>query len=401
MTTHCLTHRFAGDGIHLARRVTQEVRRTGKHFLPRPLLERLSAFRACPSTSAGPFVRAFLECVLDKHDGAYGNRTYLALPLLELVLEGAGGAPDPDRLATLLIADVARFEITTAVESGGRSDRDPPGPAVLGKRLRHALRFAAPDLADAVGPGDRAAGRGGACPSGAQWSGIADALPGPPATESGRWFDVTVQPVYVLHDEYFFIRVLQTHEMLFTAIAGEVRSAVGALRDGRPAAAAEHVDRAAGLFGRASALFRLVATMRPGHFSSFRRFTQGASAIQSEQYKRFEVLCGTPPAARLASAAFADVPAVRAEAEDPGRDTLTRAYLDLRRSGGIDSREWGLLHGAVGRLEDRHQRWKATHRSIAARMLGGASGSGHTDGVPYLEGCLRNRLFWQLDRAAA
>ncbi|WP_284574190.1 tryptophan 2,3-dioxygenase family protein [Streptomyces sp. 2P-4] len=389
MTTHCLAHRFSGDGIHLAQRVTQEVRRTGKHFLPQPLLERLSAFRACPSTSGSPFVRAFLDCVLDKHDGVYWNRTYLALPVLELVLEGAGGAPDPEGLATLLIADAARFEITAAVAGGDRSDGDPPDPAVLRKRLRHALRFAAPDLADAAGS------------SRAQWRGIADALPRPPATEAGRWFDVTVQPVYVLHDEYFFIRVLQTHEMLFTAIAREVGSAVGALRDGRPAGAAEHVDRAACLFSRASALFRLVATMRPGHFSSFRRFTQGASAIQSEQYKRFEVLCGTPPAARLASAAFADLPAVRAEAEDAGRDTLTRAYLDLRRGSGIDSREWGLLHGAVGRLEDRHQRWKTAHRSIAARMLGGASGSGHTDGVPYLDGCLRNRLFWQLGQAAA
>ncbi|WP_030384952.1 tryptophan 2,3-dioxygenase family protein [Streptomyces sp. NRRL S-241] len=387
------------DGLHLARTVTDEVRRTGKHFLPQPLLHRLGDIQHRHAVDRRPLLQAFLDCMLDKHEGRYWNRTYLSLPLLELLLEASDdpeGVPDPNRMATLLIADVIRFETRTAAlsrESEGAVDRDPPDPVTLRKRLRHALRFVADDVggADAEDLWSRA----DHVPD-SRWAEVADRLPRPTGTEAAHWFDVTVQPVYVLHDEYFFIRALQAHEMIFTAIAAEVRTAIGALRDGRLDAAADHVDRAAGLFDRASALFRMVATMRPGHFSAFREFTQGASAIQSEQYKRFEILCGLPTAPRLRSEAFTHVPSVRAEAEGEGHDTVVRAYLDLRRSVRFTEAEWNRFRSALGGLEERHQRWKSTHRSLAARMLGDAHGTGYTAGVPYLAECLDNRLFWQL-----
>ncbi|WP_329375920.1 tryptophan 2,3-dioxygenase family protein [Streptomyces sp. NBC_01351] len=376
--------RTRGDGIHLARLVTEQVQRTGKHFLPQPFLNRLSGIRSDRATEELPFLRAFLNCLLDKHDGHFWNRTYLSLPLLELIVDDSNHALGPNELATLLICDVLRFETRAAAGASGPVDRDPPEEAILRRRLRHAMRFVSDDL---VGAGADE---------------VADLLPGPPATDAGRWFDVTVQPVYVLHDEYFFIRALQAHEMLFTAIVADVRAAIAALRDGSAEAGAGHVDRAAGLFDRASTLFRMVATMRPAHFSAFRQFTQGASAIQSEQYKRFEILCGIPPAERLRSAPFTSVPAVRAEAVESSHDTVVRAYVDLRRRTRIREAERNLLHASLGRLEARHQRWKAAHRSLAARMLGDARGSGHTEGVPYLTQCLANRLFWQLgDRNTA
>ena len=56
----------------------------------------------------------------------------------------------------------------------------------------------------------------------------------------------------------------------------------------------------------------------------------------------------------------------------------------------------GVLDAALTRLEAAHQRWKATHHSMASRMLGDAAGSGYTAGVPYLQKCIDNRLFWQL-----
>ncbi|MGW6979505.1 tryptophan 2,3-dioxygenase family protein [Streptomyces sp. NPDC054932] len=381
------------DGIHLARTVTEEVRRTGKHFLPQSLLLQLGEIRSHRAVDRRPFLQAFLHCMLDKHDGRYGNRTYLSLPLLELLLEEAEDAPDPNRMATLLISDVMRFEIQVEASDRESADSDPPDPVTLRKRLRHALRFVAHDLG---GPEAEGLALRAAHVPWSRWADVADALPRPTATAAGHWFDVTVQPVYVLHDEYFFIRVLQAHEMIFTAIVTDVRAAIDALRDGRLAAAADHVDRAAALFDRASALFRMVATMRPGHFSGFRQFTQGASAIQSEQYKRFEILCGMPTTPRLRSEAFTNVPAVRAEAEGDDHDTVVRAYLDLRRSARFSEAEWNRFRGALGGLEERHQRWKSTHRSLAARMLGDAHGSGYTAGVPYLAECLDNRLFWQL-----
>lgn len=377
------------DGIHLARTVTQEVRRTGKHFLPQPLLLRLSEIRSDRAADRPPHLQAFLDCMLDQHEGRYWNRTYLSLPLLELLLDETGEAPDPNRMATLLISDAVRFEIqaeTRAQEpqelqasqaSRESVDRDPPDPVTLRERLRHALRFVADDL---DGPDVDALISGTDRVPWSRWADIAELLPRPSATEAGHWFDMTVQPVHVLHDEYFFIRALQAHEMIFTAIAADVRAAIEALRAGRLDAAADRVERAAGLFERASALFRMVATMRPGHFSVFRQFTQGAGAIQSEQYERFEILCGLPTAPRLRSTAFAGVPSVRGEAEGDAHDTVVRAYLDLRRSARFDEAEWNRFRNALGGLEERHQRWKSTHRSLAARMLGGTHGSGRTVG---------------------
>lgn len=368
------------DGLSMARVVTEHVRQTGKHFLSERMLTELSSIRGRHANRC-PFFDAFLECLLDKHEGRYWNRTYLALPLLELLLDDQHSELSPDHLSTLLVSDAMRFELETAGGSFEPPSRGRPDPLTLAKRLRHAVRFLGADLNGTAA---------------VDLEDFVDRLPRPPATDAGRWFDVTVHPVYVLHDEYFFIRLLQTHEMLFTAISTDMRAAIGALRDGRLEAGVERIDHATATFERASILFRIIATMRADQFSTFRQFTQGASAIQSEQYKRFEILCGRPPAPRLHSAAFTSVPAVRDEAENPVRDTVAQAYLDLRGAGAFGQDEWRLLDAALGRLETRHQRWKSTHRSIAVRMLGNAHGSGYTDGVPYLTKCLENRLFWQL-----
>ncbi len=368
------------DGISMARVVTEHVRQTGKHFLSERMLTELSSIRIRHGRHCS-FLDAFLECLLDKHEGRYWNRTYLALPLLELLMDDQHSELSPDRLSTLLVSDAIRFEVETAGGSPEPPSRGRPDPVTLRKRLRHAVRFVGDDLSG---------------PDTVDLADLVDRLPRPPATDACRWFDVTVHPVYVLHDEYFFIRLLQTHEMLFTAISTDIRTAIGALRDGQLGAGVERINHATALFERAAILFRIIATMRADQFSTFRKFTQGASAVQSEQYKRFETLCGRPSAPRLHSAAFTSVPAVRDEAEKGAQDTVTQAYLDLRGAGAFGQAEWNLLDAALSGLEARHQRWKSTHRSIAVRMLGDAHGSGYTDGVPYLTECVENRLFWQL-----
>jgi len=134
--------------------------------------------------------------------------------------------------------------------------------------------------------------------------------------------------------------------------------------------------------------------MRYEAFHTFREFTDGASAIQSEQYKRFEGLCGLPPEARLGSPAFESVPTVRAEV-DAGQDTMTDAYRDACASGRHQA-ELVTIAELLGRLEASHRRWKGTHVTLATRMLGDARGSGYTSGVGYLAEWVDHRLFWQL-----
>ncbi|MGZ9935655.1 hypothetical protein ACXNSR_37915 [Streptomyces sp. NC-S4] len=118
-------------------------------------------------------------------------------------------------------------------------------------------------------------------------------------------------------------------EKAFEAIAADIGAAIEALRASRLDAAADHVDRATGLFDRASVPFRTVAAPRSGD--------------GSEQYERFENLCGLPTA--------------------PGdaHDTVVRAYLDLRRSARFDEAEWNRFRSALAALEERHQRWRAEY----------------------------------------
>jgi tryptophan 2,3-dioxygenase len=349
------------DGLALARRVTARIRAAGSAALTADLLDELAAVR---DGDAGPYLRAFLDSVLARRDGRFVNRRYLALPVLELVLGDAETGLDPDRLAAVLMADVIRHELRSA---GGP---DAPAPDVLRKRVRHARRFVGHCLGEAAEP---------ACP--------VDGLPDVPGTRAAAWIDLTVPRVSTRHDEHFFVRALQCHELTFTVLAGDVRAATAALRAGAVDRAAARLEHAGTVFERASLLFRIVATMSVDAFADFRTHTDGASAIQSDQYKRFEVACGRPTRERLGSMAFDGVPTVRAEAL-AGDDDLSRAYLETRSDARLDA--------AIGRLEAAHQRWKATHRSLAARMLGDRPGSGYSSGVPYLGECLRNRLFWRV-----
>jgi tryptophan 2,3-dioxygenase len=365
----------APDGLALAKLVTTHVRAVGKHFLSVPILTRLTEIRRGHG-ARDPFLDAFLDGILDKFEGRYYNRTYLALPLLERICDDPSSGLDPERLSALLMADVVRFETATDAD-------DRPDSATSRKRLTHALRFVAHCAGNDETDRDL------------DLDEILDTLPALPATSAGDWFGVTIAPVHTTHDEYFFMRALQAHEMVFTTLAEDLRAATASLRDGRFADAVAGLEHANKVFARAAMLFRLVATMRPDHFHAFREFTQGASAIQSEQYKRFEIACGAPSSERLQSDAFTNVPAVQADAM-AGHDSLSQAYLDARRDGSLTADQWVVLDAALAELEGGHQRWKATHHSLAARMLGEARGSGDTAGVPYLRKCLDNRLFWRL-----
>ena len=341
------------EALRLARLVAGEVRRTGRHHLGDGLLVALDALHR-RHRGRDAFLDAFLDAVLARFRDRFRNQSYLALPLVELVRAELG--VDAERMSGLLMADVVRHERrATGLDARTRDTR-----------IRHATRFVA-----AVHP-------------------LLDVEQLP-----GGWFALTALPVSLEHDEYFFIRALQAHEMVFTTLTEELRTATRALRLGDVTTATARVRRSVAVFDRAAMLFRLVATMHPAAFHAFRKDTEGASAIQSEAYKRFELACGTPTPQRLRSEAFDNVPAVRAEA--PGLDNFSRAWHETGRQGPAAAE----LARTVAQLEACHQRWKTSHHSLAAALLGSAHGSGYTEGVPYLRRCLENRLFDLAEAAGA
>jgi tryptophan 2,3-dioxygenase len=134
----------------------------------------------------------------------------------------------------------------------------------------------------------------------------------------------------------------------------------------------------------AAPLFSLVATMRIEAFHTFREFTEGASAIQSRNYKLVESLCRRPDAARLDSAAYLSVPEVRQRVL-AGQLTLDDAFQTARAAGLLSRREMDDLEREMGRFAATLLRWRRTHYGIAVRMLGERTGTGYTEGSPYLK----------------
>jgi tryptophan 2,3-dioxygenase len=375
------------DGLTLARLVTRDVRWNGTHHLDPRTVAGLAAVRdRCAGRD--PMLDAFLDCVLAKHDGRYWNRTYLCLPVLERLVDGPDAPLGPVALAALLAADIVRYELCASHRGKAISPLDRPDGRTLRTRVRHAARFEAANLGAEHATELLAAV---AHDPEATLSELLASLPVPPAPWAADWLEVSVQPVSTVHDEYFFIRALQAHEMMYTVAGRRIADAATALVEGQPERAARRVDHARVMVERGQSLFRMVATMRYEAFHTFREFTQGASAIQSEQYKRFESRCWTPSPDRLASPAFASVPAVRVELAEE-HITLMDAWLaaDRRRP-----RDPALARVAtsMAALEAAHRRWKGTHLTVATRMLGSARGSGDTSGVPYLQSWVEHRLF--------
>jgi tryptophan 2,3-dioxygenase len=369
------------------------VQKTGKHFLGPEVTAALIRLRAL--MAGNPLGSAVLDCVLDKDDSRYAYGSYLALPVLRdraLGWPGEGSRPESKHpaaaeLPTLLIADLVWFELGAAWGWHDLLPEARPPLSVTHKRVRLGARYAArnavhADIWDSGTDSPHSAAR------------LIETLPKPQDQAVTDLIISAMLPVYINHDEYMFIRILQCYEIIFAKLTENARRALQAVRSGDPSGAQGELDTAAVTFNGSSRLFSLLATMNPQSFRHFREFTDGASAIQSEQYKKFELLCGMPPASRLESASFAHVPEVqRAARAHP--DSITRAYLERREAEGCAGPEWEAFLTAAAGLERAHQRWKTTHHRLARRMLGDLPGSGYTAGVPYLERALGNRLFWQ------
>jgi tryptophan 2,3-dioxygenase len=324
--------------------VVDSVRRVGKHFLSRDLIEALDKARA----GAPPELATFLDTVLDKHDGRYDYLTYLALDLLPLptpdmtVREARRRA---DRLVVALVTDAARFE----QHPGDLLPDQRPDPATVAKRLRLADR--------AVVAATRRLGM-------------------TTGTTPSLELDRSMLPVATMHDEYLFIRVLQAFETTFALLAVVLRSTVDTLARS-PDIATGLLRLAKDVLAESAPLFSLLATMRVTSFRTFRQHTEGASAIQSRNYKLVESLCRRPDPDRLDSPAFSSMPDLRDAPHATLDDALAAADLapaDLAE-----------VTAAMTDFAAALTRWRQTHYRLALRMLGEKPGTGYTEGTPYLE----------------
>ncbi|MFJ3306333.1 tryptophan 2,3-dioxygenase [Streptomyces sp. NPDC086549] len=387
-------------------RVLGHLRSVGKHFLATELLDLLSEVRDRLPTSEGQdgpsFLRRFLDVVLDKHDDRYDYPSYTALCLLHrpAAADWREALRSRDEVLLFLLADLIRFEQRALSDTPGAPHDMPPSPELVAKRARLAVRAMEPAALRALPAGVVDAAAIAAVPGRTPGGPLAAEILRTATPEQALMLTASVQPVYVLHDEYLFLRTLQAFETTFTFMSSALATAVRRLDGNRPAEAAELVGAVAEVLKESLPLFSLLATMRPEAFRIFREFTEGASAIQSAGYKTFESLCSTPSLARLASSAYTSVPRVRERVMN-GQATVQGTWHALIAAHGPDAADDAALRAAADRLESVHQRWKQTHYRLAVRMIGERSGTGYTQGVPYLAAVLDNRLFPAPDRHGA
>lgn len=359
--------------------VIEEYHRVGKHFVPDQVLASLDSARESVRLLA-----KFLDTALDKWDGRYDYRTYLALDLLPL--PGTGDDTDPesalrqhDRLVVQLIADLLRFEFDAL---DGRTERFPeqrPDAATVAKRSRLALRAVTPlnrRLGVPAPENDRdpvAAARE-----------FHELVAKDRTAAEEQVLSLTNLPVYIVHDEYMFIRILQAFETTFALLAVDLRSSIKDIAAGRIAEASQllHVARTA--LREAARLFSLLATMRVESFHTFRVYTEGASAIQSRNYKTVEALCRTPDESRVDSPAFLSAPEVRATVL-AGQATLDGVLRDALADEKIRPADLVELQEVMRSFAATLSQWRQTHYSLAVRMLGQLGGTGYTEGTPYLD----------------
>ncbi|WP_368052539.1 tryptophan 2,3-dioxygenase family protein [Micromonospora sp. HUAS LYJ1] len=375
--------------------VVTEFHRVGKHFVKKELLVLLDQARARVDARTTPAreLSAFLDVTLDKWDGRYDYRSYLALPLLPLPSHvpdvgrvadevdppgPGGGRWERDRLLVDLVADVLAFELAASTDAVDLLPEQRPGPALVAKRCRLGVR--------AVASARSRLGLGGAVteqdPVAAAVALHRLAVTGrDPARE--RVLGLSMLPVYVSHDEYLFIRVLQAYECVFAGVAEELRGVIAALDTGRPRPAASRLAYARELISGAGALFSLLATMQPAAFRTFREYTEGASAIQSRSYKIMESLCRTPEPERLDSTAYRSVPEVR-EVVRAGQPSIDAAYRAAVHAGSLRGPDLDLVRQQMAAFAEAVLTWRRTHHRLATRMLGARSGTGYTEGTPYL-----------------
>lgn len=355
----------ASDGYTLAWLVACHVRATGRDHLDEPLVGALAEISR-RHRGHDHFLDAYLDCVLARHHGDLDSRSYLASPLLELIMADRRSGITPERLTVLLVADVIRYEAqpesVAALDAKTRQNRE-----------LHAARFIA-EAEPALGSG----------------------APTPPGTAAGEWMALTVLPVSPAHDEYLLIRALQAQELLFGQLTDLITSATAAARAGDLLGAAATVRRAHAVFQRAGTLVRVMSTMRGADVEALSSHVEGTTALRSQAHQRFERACGSASGGSasaagggLAGAAGGGLVGVAGGGlvgvADGG---LAGAVADYRAA--VTSPELAELMDAMAALEAAHQAWKSLHHGPAAAIVGGAPDAA---AVLHVQRCMDERLF--------
>lgn len=351
----------------------------GKHFVPETLTDRLATART--HNGMDDRLRSFLDAALDKRDGCYEYGSYCALEVLGLPDGDLAGLSmsEIDRQRDLsllaLVGDLAAFEMN-ALNGNAPLPVMRPDSALAEKRVSRSIASLRPTLR-------RLGWRTAQMPTFDEAAAILAWRDRMLADDWQERIEMSLLPVSIVHDEYMFLRILQAFEANFAWIAVLLRRAIWSMQ-GDGAVALSCLQGANRFQREASRLFPLLGTMQIAAFHDFRRFTEGASAIQSAGYKTVEALCRRPDDERLDSVAYATVPDVRAAVRS-GQGTLDDAFAAACRDATFRDAHRAPVSAEMDEFAAQLMRWRQAHYQIAKRFLGDRGGTGYTEGVPYLD----------------
>lgn len=362
----------------------------GKAFVPETVVERLGRVRSERNRVVGAdpdqsLLDGFLDAALDKYEGRYDYATYCALKSLNLP-DGAGVGAEVtpqeisvarDRGLVGLLGSLLEFELSALEGRAEFFTSMRPDAALSHKRLWLVLVALKPSLARLDIP--TVDGPDQSVPAASDVVARLDVLVG---AKDRQRFALSLLPVHVVHDEVMFLRVLQGFELNFAWIAVLLEGAIARLETDADAAL-ERLRKANDCLREASRLFPVIGSMQVAAFHDFRRFTEGASAIQSAGYKTVESLCRRPDEPRLKSVAYRSVPDVAAAVRG-GRRTLDMAFNEACRGDLPETHQQSAFGREMQVFADQLLRWRQAHYELAKRFLGTRGGTGYTEGVPYL-----------------
>lgn len=311
----------------------------------------------------------WLESALDQFRGRLLHDTYTSLRLLVEFCSAGDFRARSDQLIRTLLADLLCHEARMEQMAPRPQDRTD----VLSTRVAALVR-AVQDTPDGGSPigvqealeiGESVLAR---CPE--EYRRIAELTP----------IRVTPEP-----DEYLFIRMIQTMELVFTQAARVTTAMDDDLRAGRVSPVAAGLRDMAGQLQFSARLFRVMATISTEQFETIRMETVGTSALQSKAYAQVERHYRGTEALREES-----VSAVPTEAVPLPGTPLTPRLEAL--AGGAEPALRAELAQARQALDQAWTQWKRTHWAVARRTIGDVPGTGETSGVSYLRGHMNTPL---------
>jgi tryptophan 2,3-dioxygenase len=392
---------------------------TGKHFGDPELLEELTRIQHALSTlqpeeetNAFRLTKALMRSFLDKHTQTYDHLTYTALPVFELFQDNRNFdilLRSQAEIIIALICDLIQYELNTLLGQEHRLQEHLPEVRKLKQRIYVAIRAigsCSPYVDHLILPThmehiielwqqetqhEEIVSTYLADETFTLTNGLLQQMD----PQLHDLLKLSLIPVYVAHDEYLFLRILQAFEMIFYVIAEGLKHCVSFIAAEHYSLAAERFHVLNNVLRLSPALFRILSTMTSTTFNSFREYMRGASALQSEYYKKIELYASHPDPQRFRSPSFDSVPRVTREYQQISFTNLQDVVAPLLLNGSHRQQEaiQTMIAGMTA-LDATFVTWKVTHYRLVKALIGDAPGtSGQTTGTPYLKLMLEMPLF--------